>query len=199
MNTEELQSIQEKLIKELDPKRYQHTLGVAFTAVALAMCYGMDIEQAYLAGILHDCAKGMKAEELLCFCKKNALNLSEVEKKNTALLHAKVGSVLAKEKYHIEDLEIRSAILYHTTGHPDMTKLEKIIFISDYIEPFRTHDTTLSELRKLVYKDMDKCLYLILEHTVTYLRSSGKEIDPMTEITYNYYKEKDIKNESISK
>lgn len=193
MKSEDIQSL---LSEKLDKKRYQHTLGVAFTASALAMCYGMDMEQAYLAGLLHDCAKSMNADELIKSCKKYNLEVSEIEKKNTALLHAKVGSVLAKEQYGITDTAIQSAIFYHTTGHPKMSELEKIIFISDYIEPLRNHDTDLKKIRTTAFHDLDLCLCYILRNTVEYLQTSGKAIDTMTELTYEYYKDKEVKYES---
>lgn len=194
MKADDIQSIQAVLVKKLDAKRYQHTLGVAFTASSLAMCYGMDMEQAFLAGLLHDCAKSMSGEELIQFCQKNNIKVSAIEKKNTSLLHAKVGSVLAKEQYEISDESIQSAIYYHTTGHPDMTELEKVIFISDYIEPLRNHDAELKTLRQLAFKDLNLCLCYILKHTVAYLKTSGKAIDTMTEATYEYYKDEELKH-----
>ena len=192
-DTKEIQSI---LKKELDTKRFQHTLGVAYTAVSLAMCYNSDLTEAFIAGLLHDCAKCMSDKDKINFCKDHNLKITNIELQNPFLLHAIVGSVLANEKYGIENQSIENAILYHTTGHPAMTLLEKIIFIADYIEPLREHDPELSEVRQIAFIDIDKCLIMILQHTLSYLKSFGKEIDPKTEETYKYYiKVKDNMNE----
>lgn len=186
MNTEH---IKKELEKQLDSKRYQHTLGVAYTAASLAMRYEMDINQAFLAGLLHDCAKSMTHEERLSYCKKHDITVTEAEQKNPSLLHAKVGSDQVFRKYGIKDAEIANAVRYHTTGHPDMTMLEKIIFIADYIEPLRDHDKELSEIRHMSFMNIDVALEHILKNTLEYLNSSKKEIDPMTALTYSFYME----------
>ena len=184
-----MSDILKKLTKEMqkvqDPKRFTHTLGVEYTAAALAMRYGEDVERAQIAGLLHDCAKLLSAGE------KYHLPATEVEKRNPYLLHARVGSYLAKKEYKIEDPEILSAILYHTTGRPGMTLLEKIIFTADYIEPGRKQAPNLTQIRHLAFTDLDAAVTKILE--LEYLKSGDGEMDPMTEETYNYYK----KNESI--
>ena len=170
-----------------DPKRFTHTLGVEYTAAALAMRYGGDLEQAQTAGLLHDCAKCMSDEKLLKLCEKNKLEITDVERRNAFLLHAKVGSCLAQKEYGIEDPEILSAILYHTTGRPDMTLLEKIIFTADYIEPGRKQAANLTEIRRMAFEDLDSAVRKILGDTLVYLRSKGGEMDPMTEETYHFY------------
>lgn len=173
--------------KELKYARFVHTMGVAFTATSMAACYGTDIWKAEIAGILHDCAKYCSTEKMESLCKKEGIRISEIEKGNTALLHSKAGSVLAKTKYGVTDPEILEAIRFHTTGRPGMTLLEKIIFISDYIEPGRTTAPRLDEIRKTAFADIDEALRMILSDTLKYLSSSGKEVDPMTQKTYDYY------------
>jgi predicted HD superfamily hydrolase involved in NAD metabolism len=84
----------------------------------------------------------------------------------TALLHAKVGSFLAKEKYGIEDEDVLNAIRYHTTGRPCMSTLEKILYIADYIEPGRKHASNLLQIRRMAFQDLDKTLFKILEDTL---------------------------------
>ena len=121
-------------------------------------------------------------------CEKYHLNVSEVERENPSLLHAKLGAFLAAKKYHIEDKEIINAIASHTTGHPHMTLLEKIIYIADYIEPGRPELANMEEVRHLAFRNIDECLYRILEDSLEYLNRLSKPIDPMTEKTYNYYK-----------
>lgn len=191
MAKSETQKIKKELSKELDSKRYEHTLGVAYTASCLAMRYDYDITKAYIAGLLHDCAKCMSHNERINYCKKNNLEVTEIEKTNPSLLHAKVGADLSKRKYGIEDEEICSAVRYHTTGRPNMTLLEKIIFIADYMEPHREEVEDLPIVRKQVFVNIDQTLCTILKDTLVYLETSGKEIDSMTEKTYEYYIEQE--------
>jgi len=172
---------------ELDSKRYEHTIGVAITASCLAMKWEYDIDEAYLAGLLHDCAKGMTDKERLSYCKKNAIEVSDVEHDNPSLLHAKVGAHLCKEKYDIDNENICNAIKWHTTGHPDMNLLEEIIFIADYIEPNRNHDLELKEIRKEAFEDLHRSTYHIYKNTLKYLENSAKRLDPMTNEAYLYY------------
>ena len=185
---QQITKIRRKLIAELDKERYEHTLGVMYTAASMAMCHGADVEQALLAGLLHDCAKCIPGENKIKMCEKYHLNVSEVERENPSLLHAKLGAFLAAKKYHIEDKEIINAIASHTTGHPHMTLLEKIIYIADYIEPGRPELANMDEVRHLAFRNIDECLYRILEDSLEYLNRLSKPIDPMTEKTYDYYK-----------
>lgn len=189
MKSTYLQRIRKAMEKELSSKRYEHTLSVAYTAASLAMVHGEDAEKAIIAGMLHDCAKCLSNKKLLSICKKNNLHISEVEMLNpSALLHAKAGSVLAHDKYGITDENILNAIKYHTTGRPDMSRLEKILYIADYIEPGRKHAANLNEIRHMAFQDLDKTLLKILEDTLAYLLSADGQIDSMTKETYTYYK-----------
>ena len=187
MKTNDLRKIRKAMEKCQDAKRYEHTLGVAYTAAALAMRYGADVQSARLAGLLHDCAKCLSDEKRLSICKKHHISMSDVEKRNPFLLHAKVGSFLAMDKYKVTDPDIINAILNHTTGRPGMSLLEKIVFIADYIEPGRKQAPNLEEVRKLAFIDLDKALVMILADTIEYVKSTGGEFDPMTEQTYEYY------------
>ena len=176
-----------------DGKRYFHTLGVAFTAASMAMRYDVPVMDAQIAGLLHDCAKCFSDEKLLAICSKNHLEVTEVEARNPYLLHGKVGAFIAKTDYQINDVSILNAICYHTTGHPDMTALEKIIFIADYIEPGRKQAPHLTEIRKLAFEDLDQAMVKILEDTLAYLGNGDGEIDPLTKTTYDYYKKLTVK------
>lgn len=187
MAKSEISKIKKELSKELDAKRYEHTLGVAYTAACLAMRYECDMNMAYIAGLLHDCAKGMSHDERVSYCKKHNIEVTEIEKRNPSLLHAKVGAHMCGEKYGVKDEEIGNAVRYHTTGRPAMTLLEKIVFIADYLEPHRTEQEDLPVVRKQVFVDIDLALRTILSDTLLYLKESGKPIDSMTEKTYQYY------------
>ena len=183
----DLKQLRKDIKKVQDGKRYEHTLGVEYTAAALAMRYGAEMEAAQIAGLLHDCAKCMSDEEKLSLCKKHNIPITESERKAPYLLHAKVGGYLAEHKYGVEDRDILNAILHHTTGRENMSLLEKIVFVADYIEPGRKHAPNLAEIRKLAFLDLDRALLRILEDTLSYLSDSGGELDPMTEITWRYY------------
>lgn len=186
---ERLNKIKKTLKKELDKDRYEHTLGVMYTSACLAMANGYDMEKAQLAGLLHDCAKCIPNEKKLKICVKNNIPVTQVEKDNPFLLHAKVGAFLARVLYEVEDEEILHAISVHTTGAPAMNTLDKIVFIADYIEPKRDKAANLKEIRKTAFEDLDEALKMILCDTIHYLNGSknDKNIDPMTLETYHYY------------
>ena len=179
--------LQKKMKKELDSARYQHTLGVMYTAASLAMCYGADLEQAMVAGLLHDCAKCIPNDKKIRMCKEHGIEISKVELDAPYLLHSKLGAYLAKEKYGVKDPEIISAIQWHTTGRQNMTTLEKIIFTADYIEPGRYKAENLPQVRKLAYHDLNLTVCRILEDTLHYLDSGHGEIDPMSRSAFRYY------------
>ncbi len=181
--------LRKEMEKALEPKRYEHTLGVTYTAAALAMRYDEDLNKAQIAGLLHDCAKNLSNEKRVHICEKHHIKISPAEEKNPFLLHAKVGSFLARKDYGIEDPEILDAITWHTTGRPGMTKLDKIIYIADYIEPGRCQAPNLEEVRRLAFVDLDACLYRILKDSLDYLNTTGMEIDPSTQKTFDYYNE----------
>ena len=105
------------------------------------------------------------------------------------LLHAKLGAYVASSKYDIKDEEILTAITYHTTGRPGMSLLEKIVYISDYIEPMRDKAPNLPKVRKIAFEDLDECMYEILKDTLEYLEENPKEIDSTTRDAYVYYKD----------
>lgn len=182
-----LKSLRKEMEKIQNKSRYEHTLGVEYMAAALAMRYGENVSDAQTAGLLHDCAKCLSDKKRLKICEKHHIPITKLERKNPFLLHAKVGAYLAKEKYGVKNQKILNAIQNHTTGRPKMELLEKIVFVSDYIEPGRKHAPNLMEIRKLAFVDLDQALLKILEDTLSYLRTSGGDIDPMTEETWRYY------------
>lgn len=187
MKTLELKKIRKAMEKTLESKRYEHTLGVEYTAAALAMRYGISIRDAQTAGLLHDCAKALSVEKLLSVCDRHNISINEAERRNPSLLHAKVGSFLAMDEYGVNNPEIIHAILNHTTGRPGMSLLEKIIFVADYIEPGRDKAPNLHEVRELAFINIDRALLAILRDTLEYLEGSENAIDPMTRKTYEYY------------
>lgn len=192
-----IEKMRHKLKKELDADRYEHTLGVMYTCAALAMRYDVNLDQALTAGLLHDCAKCIPGDKKLKLCAKHQLEVSEVERKNPSLLHAKLGAYLAARKYHIKDADVLKAIESHTTGRPGMSLLEKIVYIADYIEPGRAELPNMAEVRRLAFIDIDACLYRILKDSLVYLKSKDMPIDMMTEKTYEYYRDELGKQEDV--
>lgn len=189
MENSDIANIRKEMETVLSSKRYAHTLGVAYTAAALAMAHGEPMEDAMIAGLLHDCAKSMHGSELVAICEKARLNVTAVERGNpTALLHAKAGAYLAQHKYGVNNDNILNAIRYHTTGRPDMSRLEKILYIADYIEPNRKQLAELDMIRRIAFQDLDWTMEKILANTLSYLRTTDGQLDDMTVKTYNYYK-----------
>lgn len=180
--------MREKLMGKLSVKRFEHSLGVEYTAGTMAFMYGIDSEKALVAGLLHDCAKYVPNDKKITKCRKRGIPITDCELKNPELLHAKLSAVYAKEKYGVEDREILSAIACHTTGKPAMSTLEKIIYIADYIEPNRNMLPEMDIIRKEAYQDLDRCLLHILHNTVHYLEKKGNMVDPITKDTYRFYK-----------
>ena len=183
----DLKKIKKKLKNELDESRYEHTIGVMDTAACLAMRYGADLTQALVAGLLHDCAKCIPNDKKLKLCIKNGIEVTPFEEKAPFLLHAKLGAWMAEHEYHVSDPAILSAIACHTTGKPDMSLLDKIVFIADYIEPGRNKAPGLPEIRRLSFTDIDQALIRILSDTLDYLASSNDPIDPATQNVLDYY------------
>ena len=189
-------NIQMQLKEELDEKRYEHTIGVMYTAASLAMRYGVMMHQAILAGLLHDCAKSIPNDEKLELCKKYGIIVSDVERENPSLLHAKLGAYIAREKYGVMDDEVLHAIYVHTTGEPGMSTLDKILFVADYIEPKRDKAPNLAIVRKLAFQDLDECMYKILGDTLAYLEENPKDIDNATKDAFLYYRDLHMKRQS---
>ena len=196
---EELLHIKKELSKKLKKERFEHTVGVMYTSASLAMRYGANIEKAMTAGLLHDCGKYCSAKEQLKLCEKYKITLTDLEHSMPALIHAKLGAYLAENEYGIKDREVLDAITYHTTGRPEMTMLEKILYIADYIEPMRYKASRLPEIRKLAFEDLDECMYEILKDTLEYLEEdSADDIEPTSKEAYIYYKELHNKRNNVS-
>lgn len=194
--------LEHKLKKELDEDRYQHTLGVMFTAASLAMCHGESVEKAECAGLLHDCAKCIPNDRKLKLCEEYGLEVSKTELKAPYLLHSKLGAYLAQAQYGVDDQDILNAIRWHTTGRPNMSKLEKIVFIADYIEPQRNKAQNLTQIRAMAFKDLNQTVLKILIDTLHYLDKGKGEVDEASRSAFRYYynlfHEPDDKGDSLT-
>lgn len=162
----------------LNYRRIPHVLGTEQEAIRLAERYGGDVEKARRAALLHDCTKKLGMEEQLALCKQYGIQLDELEQQEVKLLHSKTGAAIARDIYGVDD-EICSAIWYHTTGHANMSKLEKIIYLADYIEPSRNFPG-VDKLRKVCYEDLDKGLLLGLEMTIEEMTNTGNPVHRAT-------------------
>jgi len=182
----ELYWLREKSYAYLKPNRVAHVAGCESEAVKLAMHWGEDPENAAEAGILHDITKKLVLEEQLLLCEKYGIINDIAETGNLKLLHAKTGAELSRELFGISD-EVYEAIRWHTTGKPDMSLLEKIIYMADYIEPNRDFPG-VDELRELAYGDLDAAMELGLQMSIEDIKSYGQEPYYITVDAYNWYK-----------
>ena len=162
----------------LKHRRIPHVLGTEQEAVRLAERYGGDVEKARVAALLHDCTKRLDMEEQLALCKQYGIRLDALERQALKLLHSKTGAAIARDVFGVDD-EIYGAIWYHTTGRANMTKLEKIIYLADYIEPSRNFPG-VDKLRKVCYEDLDKGLLLGLEMTIEEMTAMGNPVHHAT-------------------
>ncbi|AOT72774.1 bis(5'-nucleosyl)-tetraphosphatase (symmetrical) YqeK [Geosporobacter ferrireducens] len=164
----------ENHIKEmLTEKRYQHSLGVQKTAIQLAKQYGASIEKASIAALIHDCAKDLSIEQLLKHAAQFDIIIDDLTKFHPELLHGAVGAALAKSLFSIHDEEIIDAVRYHTTGRSNMTMLDKIIYLADFIEPSRNFDG-VDQLRAMASSNLDRATLMALEHTIYYVIKKSK-------------------------
>ncbi|WP_374724610.1 bis(5'-nucleosyl)-tetraphosphatase (symmetrical) YqeK [Calidifontibacillus erzurumensis] len=169
--------------KQLTDKRYEHTIGVMETSIQLAKKYGADVKKAELAAIFHDYAKFRPKEEMekIIISQKMPSQLLDY---HSELWHAPVGAYLVKEEAGIDDEEILQAIRYHTTGNKDMTLLDKIVFLADYIEPGRKFPG-VDHVRELSQQSLDKAVIQALKNTIKFLLDKNQLIYPDTLETYN--------------
>lgn len=180
--------LREQSYDYLSPKRIPHVQGCEWEAVRLAKRWGESEEDAAEAGILHDITKKLVLSEQLILSEKYGIINDTYETANVKLLHAKTGAALARDLFNISD-RVYSAIRWHTTGKPDMTLLEKIIYMADYIEPNRDFPG-VDKLRKLAYEDLDAAMALGLKMSLEDIRSYGAEPYEVTVSAYEWYKAK---------
>lgn len=195
MNTD---CIKKTLKESLSEERYNHTLGTADCALKLAKKYGLDEKKAYLAGLLHDCAKCKSNDELLKIIKQELKNIDEGELQNYKTLHAPVGEYFARTMYNIDDSEILNAIRYHTIGRVNMSLFEKIIFLADKIEENTRDEKYSEEIWQILDKNkgetgLDMALFRCFSETIKSLVNRELKICKTTIDVYNELLDK-VKN-----
>lgn len=180
MNREEALRLVKQQITE---HRYQHTLGVMETSIILAERYGADAKKAELAAIFHDYAKFRPKDEMKEIILTQNMN-KDLLNFNSELWHAPVGAYLVQKEAGITDPEILDAIRYHTSGRVDMTLLDKIVFLADYIEPGRAF-TGVEEVRETAKENLDAAVIDALRNTIFFLMKKSQAVYPDTFHTYN--------------
>jgi len=168
----------DKLKTYLSPKRFTHTMGVVQEAQRLANHYGVDVEKARWAALLHDCAKEYSSHKKHTLCKLWRIEADEILAYNIDIAHGQIGAESARRDYLIDDEEILQAIRYHTTGHKAMTMLDKIIMLADYIEPNRTDWGPIQEMRGLALTDINRALILGTRATIKEEKSAKRPVHP---------------------
>ncbi len=174
----------------LSPARMMHSLGVAATAADLAQKFGGDVGQAYLAGLCHDAAKELPAEEMRALLARSFLGNDADVLAHRSLWHAPAGSVWLADResdFPSLDADIQSACLWHTLGKPAMTRLEQIVFIADLIEPGRDFPDLpgiRAEAAISLERGMAACMYGVIH----FLELRGQFVHPLAYAGYDYYK-----------
>ena len=168
------------LSSALKPGRYRHTLGVAETAMRLAPRFGVDPRRAELAGLLHDCAKSMPIEELRALVREHVPDADAEELAAERVVHAPAGSVLAAQRFGVRDPSILSAIRKHTLGGAQMSAMDALIYVADFIEPNRAEFPGLKEARELAETDIFAAARLCARLTNEHVQSEGGRSHPRT-------------------
>ncbi|MCR5834478.1 MAG: bis(5'-nucleosyl)-tetraphosphatase (symmetrical) YqeK [Selenomonadaceae bacterium] len=183
MNVNEMRR---ELQNRLKRGRFAHSIGVANTAVNLAKRFGADEDKAYIAGLLHDCARQYEDEELIAQAENYSIEIGEVEREMPLLLHPYIGAKMIRDVYGVEDAEISQAIWRHTVGAANMTVLDKIIYFADMIEPNRKYPG-VEELRTLATTaDLNTIMLTALSESIIFVVQKNSLVHPDTVAARNF-------------
>ncbi len=181
-----IDEIIEWLKKNLNEKRFAHTMGVAQTAQSLAEKWGANTQDAFLAGLVHDCAKEVPLDKTIELLEQDGVKLGEMEKRSPGILHAPLGAILARDIFGIANEDVLSAVRYHTTGRENMTLLEKIVYVADFIEPNRPYKEA-EIIRLIAEEDIDKAVLCETDMVIKFNIDKGRFIHTDTIKTRNYF------------
>ena len=184
MSANHINEIKQALKQMLDEKRFAHTIAVCETAVILAERFGGDKEKAYLAALLHDCARGLDDQQQRAYCDEHGIVLDDYMENDANPIHALVGADMARRRFGITDKDVLDAISRHAIGDTGMTLLDKILFIADGTEPHR-NGRDAEEARAAAENDLDKALAPVMR-IKTYYRQ-GKPMPPTSVKMLNQY------------
>ncbi|MCC5911569.1 MAG: bis(5'-nucleosyl)-tetraphosphatase (symmetrical) YqeK [Clostridiaceae bacterium] len=179
MSEQLIKDIKRGLLQNIDEKRYTHTMGVVESAIYLAKRYNEDYLNAEIAALMHDFAKGFNRQELMDYINKYNIKPDTIMTNAHELLHGEVAAIIGEKRFNINNTDILNAIKYHTTGRMNMSKLEKIIYLSDFIEKGRNYPG-VDKLRKIADDDLDKGVLQSLDNTIIYVISIEKPLHPNT-------------------
>ncbi len=185
-NDELIETIENDLKNILSDYRFTHTMSVLTLSKQLALHYDADVKQITICSLLHDYAKEMSKEEKFQYLDKNNLYIDEFVKNNIELSHGIIAKDIANKKYGITDIDMLNAIEYHTTGRPNMSILEKLLFLADSLEPNRKYDE-VPELTKLAFTDIDKAIVNCIKVKLDYTKKTEKQEHPLGATAYDYY------------
>ena len=183
----DINQMDKKLKETLSERRYNHSIGVMDVAVSMAEKFGADVEKARIAGLLHDCAKEIDKDEALKMCDEMGIEIDDEKRVQKGLLHADLGAELIKRDYDIDDEEIYSAVKCHTMGKRDMTTLDKILYLADFIEPNRRDFEGLSKLREVCFEDLDEAMLFAINLSISFVSGKGKTLHKQTVDTKEYF------------
>lgn len=181
MTIEEIRALLEK---SLPPKRYQHSMRVYETALALGKRHHAEEAKVALAALLHDCGREIPAKESVEKARALGLPVDFTEASQPVLLHAKIGAYLATQKYGVTDPEVLEAIRCHTTGAETLSLTARVVFLADMLEPGRKFPG-VEELRRLAREDLEQAMFTAYRHTICYLLEAGALIHPAAIAGYN--------------
>ncbi len=175
----------EKVQEKISDKRFQHVLRVEKKALELAEKYQLDFEKVSIAALVHDYAKEVSDEEFQQIIKEKHLD-QDLLKWSNAIWHGVVGQYVIEKELGISDKEILQAVNHHTTGSKNMSDLDKVIYVADFIEDGRDFPG-VNEARESANRSLDEGVLFETKHTLLYLINKQSPIHPKTLETYNYY------------
>jgi predicted HD superfamily hydrolase involved in NAD metabolism len=179
----ERELLMQRVQMQMSEKRFRHVLGVEETAIALAGRYGASLEKASIAALTHDYAKERSEDEFKLVIRRDNFDLDLLNWGNE-IWHGLVGANFVQRELEIDDEEILQAIRVHTTGAAEMSLLDKIIYVADYIEPGRNFPG-VEEAREIALRNLDNAVAYETKHTLLHLVSKEVPIYPKTIERYN--------------
>lgn len=186
MNDKLIESIKSYIKNNIGSKRYKHSLRVSKLSVELAEHYNYSIYKAELAALLHDSAKGREDKLLLKGYDVSDIILKEDIEIYRPIIHAPLAAEIARNEFGIDNEDIINSIIYHTTGRPNMSLLEKIILVADASEPGRDYKAA-TEIRELAFIDLNLAVIKSLDTSLLHCINTGRIINPLTIMSRNYY------------
>lgn len=183
-NDEKYKAIDKYVREKLSDKRYIHSISVMNRALEYAKLYGANEQDAIYAGLIHDVAKEVPKNQRVLLAEELGIQLDEIEKKETALIHAKMGAYIAKHTFDLND-DICNAIRTHTTGCANMTLLQKIIYLADFTSEDRDYEIA-KEVNRIAQKNLNDAMIAALRGSLNFILTEGHLVHPLGIEAYNY-------------